>query len=319
MTVSEIIRRFSHWNDSLSIEIRAWADTGAEPDSMALGRILVNSLDRASLKEPILVGSGCVWEKWMLEDYESIARQRSSPLPNVKQIHAFATAMIEWLASKEKPRSFSMLTVQWKNSTPDDLRFQQYAYLAQEALRKQTLHTAARVIDGGQRLIEPAKQPLVLRTVAALALARRLAATRTEAAASLSQWDAAVDLKRLQRRTLEGDLRESRAALASQQQTLDMARLQMGEEVQQVREAERSLADAAVTARVEAARAVSQVAQHEEDRLFAERAAAVDICDISQRRTQFRQAVLQPLQAELAQGPRMQKDLDALNREYPFI
>lgn len=100
---------FRDWNDDLSKKLYEWAIEVIHYDGFSemideefvsvlqekikdlAENLLINSIDRAPLKNPLLVDNS-VWENWMWNDFSSLVQQ---PVRVVK-IHSFALQIIEW-------------------------------------------------------------------------------------------------------------------------------------------------------------------------------------------------------------------------------
>ncbi len=81
-------------------EFKAWTESGREAINELALDILINPLDRAPLKEPMLGSDGWVWEKWILDDYQTFSK--TSPFDGKAlsaKVHQFAQEMLAWMES----------------------------------------------------------------------------------------------------------------------------------------------------------------------------------------------------------------------------
>jgi hypothetical protein len=116
--LTEILLDHESWNDPLSKRMFKWgakvlqfdltkdlelskvfqSNVKKQIDRLAT-KILVNHLDKAPLKNPLLVNNEFVWEEWMLNDYLDLPKTSSFDQEQFKNVvpHAFAQEMLEWM------------------------------------------------------------------------------------------------------------------------------------------------------------------------------------------------------------------------------
>lgn len=210
MSLRQIKERYAGWDDPMSESLKEWIGNGGS-DLEELRAILVNDLDGAPLKEPMLVHEW-VWEKWVLQDYCLVVRRmKSAPRPIGKKVHEFALEMIQW-AGERKGGAQPVLTRDWQRSVSFELRYLQMAWLAQEAMRKRKAKNVEKALSANKTRIsggvghEPA-------TERGRELAERLRASWASRSSKLEDLREQSDALREERRRHEDALFQSEGQL----------------------------------------------------------------------------------------------------------
>ncbi len=211
--MKDILQKFSTESDTLSNELTSLGkeivkivlplkieDVQGIKDNLKaninkLAAILVNPLDRAQLKLPILASDDQVWEEWVLKDFQRLSKL--SPFDgkelSATKVHEFAIAILAWLPTASSfitGKSDSMAIIAFQSAPAIHLiespevkdtgmamcQHANYHALAKKALTLKKLMALQAMMQSSGNVFSQATQIIVSGTKADLAKAAAAAA-----------------------------------------------------------------------------------------------------------------------------------------------